>query len=594
MVTRNDKGFKISKLSLIQTEGHFQANGFIDSEQNLDIEFSTEQLDINMLMNLVKIDETVTGIMNIEGLLKGTLQEPQISMTAGVGKGSFREFHFENLQSDITWDSKTNEMKIRTLEIDLEQNYQIQANGNLPLSAFNFREQDSDNETAYLEMPLDFQVNMDSANLDIVKLLWKEEFRELKGNIDLEIFLSGTAGNPSVKGSIKINQGEIALENIPVQVKELNIIIEIIDNKVEIPPIDFIAYENHFNLSGKFDLVNLLPENIDIILQNMDEKIAYNDILESKLNLLAEIRGSIFEPVVNGELALSDGVIYLDRLLQFIEQENISIGNPALLNDTRDYIDLDIKIADPFDLTLPNAKIGVTGIISLSGSTSNPLAKGSLILSKGYLIYFEKRFIVRDGRVNINGFTINDININARAQTDVGEIQITIDISGNLAEPQIRLSSQPALSETEIISLLTFDRNIEGLSEGEINQILSQEMFDIIFQSLQVNLFKRIERELANQLGLDFLRLSTENIDSSDNQFFLFDGFQIEDLTLEVGKRIEDDLFITYSTPLDFQGEGSISLDYQISPDFSLNTQFDTFSLKDKDYQFKFGLEINF
>jgi len=594
IITSNDKGFTISTFSLIQTEGNFKASGFIGSDQNLNIEFSTEQLDINMLANLVQIDETINGIMNIEGFLKGPLEKPQLSMTAGVKKGNFREFHFENLQSDIAWDSKTNEIKIRKLEIDLEENYQIQAKGNLPLSAFAFGEQGADIDTAYLEIPLDFQVNMDSANLDIVKLFWKEDFTELKGIIDLELFLSGTAGNPIVNGSVKINQGKIALDNIPVQIEELNTMIEVIDNKVEIPPIDFIAYENHFNFSGKFELVNLLPENIVIIIQNKEEKLVYNNILESKVDLLVEIRGSIFNPQINGELALSDGVLHLDRLLQFIEQENISYGNSTLLNNSQDYIDLNIKIMDPFNLRLPNAEIGVTGTINLNGSINNPSAQGNLILRKGYLIYFEKRFVISEGRVNINGFTINDIDINARAQTNVGKIQISINISGKLADPQIRLSSQPALSETEIISLLTFDRNIEGLSKGEIDQILSQEMFDIIFQSLQVNLFKRIERELANQLGLDFLRLSTEKIDTTDNHFFLFDGLQIENLTLEVGKSIKDELFITYSTPLDFQGESSISIDYQISPDFSLNTQFDTFSIKNEDYQFKFGLEINF
>jgi len=236
----------------------------------------------------------------------------------------------------------------------------------------------------------------------------------------------------------------------------------------------------------------------------------------------------------------------------------------------------------------------VTGNISISGSFAEPSVQGNLVLRKGYLIYFEKRFVLSEGRVSINGFTVNDVDINARAQTNVQDVQITINVSGTLANPQIRLSSQPVLRETEIVSLLTFDRNIEGLSEGEINQLLSQEMVDIIFQSLQLNLFKRIERELADQLGLDFLRLSTDILRTSDAQSFFSESMNLEDLRLEVGKTIGDDLFITYSTPLDFNASSTISIDYQISPDFTLNTEFDTYSITDEDYRFKFGLEISF
>ena len=91
------------------------------------------------------------------------------------------------------------------------------------------------------------------------------------------------------------------------------------------------------------------------------------------------------------------------------------------------------------------------------------------------------------------------------------------------------------MKETEILSLLAFDRNIEGLSEGEINQLLSQEMVNIIFQSLQINLFRRFEREIAEGLGLEFLRITFNNHRNDDSYFFLED-LNLADLTLEVGK----------------------------------------------------------
>ncbi len=595
VIIRNEQGFTVSDFSLMQTEGHFKAEGSISTARVLDINFLAEQLDMNILTSLAQIDETMRGIMNIEGSLSGSIDDPQVSMTAQIKKGYFREFQFEDLQTDIRWDSETNEIEIRRLEIALENVYQIQARGNLPLSVLSSRgKQEMRTDISNLEIPLDFQIIMDNTDLNIVRLFWKDGLSEVMGKMDLELNLTGTAGNPVVNGAMKVRQGKVTLDDLPVQIEELTSSIEVSNNQVTIPPISFTVYENNFNISGQFELVHLLPENMILTIRNEQEKIIYQNILASEVDFLVEIRGSLLKPQINGQLLLSRGELNLNQLMQLYEENNISFYTPSPPDAANSYLDLNIEIADPFSLKLTNAEINVTGNIALSGSFSEPAVQGNLVLKKGHLLYFEKRFIISEGRVIISGFDINNIDINARAQTTVQDVQIMINASGNLANPQILLSSQPPLRETEILSLLTFDRNIQGLSEGEINQILSQEMFDIIFQSLQINLFKRMEREIADQLGLDFLRISTETLETSDNQFFLSDGLNLEDLRLEVGKSIRDDLFITYSTPLDFYGESSLSIDYQIAPDFTLNTQFDTYSLKDEDYRFKFGLEINF
>ncbi len=595
VIIRNEQGFTISDFRLIQSEGHFKADGNISTAQDLDINFQAEQLDINMLMNLIQIDETMRGIINIDGLLAGTISKPQVSMAAEIKEGNFREFQFEDLQSDITWDSETNEIEIRKLEIALENDYQIQANGNLPLDTLLPRERkDLSLDDDYQEIPLDFQIMMDNADLNILKLFWKDGFSEVMGNIDLELHLTGTSENPIANGEIEVHQGNLTLDDLPVQIEGINTRIEVSDNQVEIPPIAFTAYENRFNIAGQFQLINLLPENMSLTIKNIEQKIIYQNILESEADFLAEIRGSFFDPEINGEILLSKGELNLDQLQQLAIEGEVSDSLPDTSGALQSQFNIDIEIADPFSLKLPDAEINVTGNINLNGSFAEPSVQGNLVLRKGYLIYFEKRFVLSEGRVSIHGFTVNDVDINARAQTNVQDVQITINVSRNLANPQISLSSQPALRDAEIVSLLTFDRNIEGLSEGEINQLLSEEMVNIIFQSLQLNLFKRMERELADQLGLDFLRLSTDDLRTSDGQSFLSENMDLADLTLEVGKTIQDDLFITYSTPLDFSGSSSININYQISPDFTLNTQFDTYSITDEDYRFKFGLEISF
>jgi len=342
-------------------------------------------------------------------------------------------------------------------------------------------------------------------------------------------------------------------------------------------------------------MVNFVPENINLTVEVAEENITYQDVLESKADLGIEIKGSLAEPNITGKLTLSNGTLNLQELLQLYEENEFqTYHNTSIANDLPDYLDLNIEIADPFILKMQDAEINVIGNIDLNGSFLEPIINGNLVLRNGYIIYFEKRFVLSEGRVTINGPSIEEINIDAKATTTVQDVKIFINMSGSLANPQISLFSQPALKEAEIISLLTFNRNIQGLSEGEIDQILSQEMIDIIFQSLQINLFRRMERSLAEGLGFEFITFSYDISENTNSNLFFLEDMNLGDLTLEVGKSITDDIFVTYSTPLDFTGETSLGIDYEISSSFTFNTQFDTYSLIEQDYRFKFGLEFRF
>ncbi len=596
-ITNMDDELLISNFKLTQSEGILEAKGSIQLEQKLlDINFQTQKLDISTLSALLNIDEKIEGIMNIKGSCSGAISDPDISLYAQINQGFFRNFQFDNLQSEMYWDGNTNELKIKDFLIFLEKDYKITAKGNLPLDTFlseSLPEKQPD--LSYQQIPLDFQINMEKTNLNLLSLFFVDCFSAIGGNVDVELKLSGTNANPIINGNIDVLEGSFDLIHFPIQAKNINSHLEIKNNKIEIPSTPFIAYDNQFTIFGKLELINFLPENIDLTMQNQNDTLFYQDILESKIDFSAALNGNFLQPCIIGNIKISDGEINLTPLMQLYENDNrIPSPLPNYYDDSQKYLDMNIEISDHFSLKLPNADINAAGNINLSGSLKEPTIQGSLILKEGHLYYFENKFTISGGRIILNGSAIDDINIDARAQTTVQDYSITINISGNLTNPQVMLSSQPALKETEILSLLAFNRNIEGLSEGEINQILSQEIVDIIFQSLQINLFKRMERGLAEGLGLEFFRLSYDLPENTNGSLFFLDDLSLGDLKLEVGKNINEDLLITYSTPLDFHGETSFGINYEISPKFTFNSQLDTFSFKENDYRFKFGLEVKF
>ncbi len=594
LISKDNDGFHITDLQLIQSEGSFVATGIVTTNGNLNIEFQASQLDISTLISLIQVEEKVNGIMNINGTIAGTLKQPEVSVSVQIREGYFREFKFENLSSELIWNSLINLISIKELNIVLEKEYQIRAKGNIPVkSLVNTLGEDINSLSSYSDIPLDFQINMNKVGLNVLKVFWKDLFSEITGTADLEIYLTGTAGNPIMNGTVSISETKVDFTDLPIEIEEINETINIINNRITIPSISFAAFDNNFNIYGEFELTNFLPDNLYFTIKNENKRIVYQNILESDFDLELTIEKSIVNPYISGQVSLSNGVLYVNNLSQ-MEKDSLFTATPSnFLNNSSDQLDINISLQEPFKLKMNNADIDIGGKIILNGMLTEPMPKGSLVLKKGYFLYFDKKFSISDGLITINGLDSRNIELNARATTNVQGVQVNINVLGSLSNPQILLSSQPSLKETEIISLLTFDRNIQGLSEGEINQLLSEEMANIIFQSLQLNLFKRMEREIAEGLGLEFLRISFNNHDDGSAHFF-FEDLHLSDLTLEVGKNIGDDLLITYSTPLDFHGETSISLDYKITPDFTFSTQLDTYSFEKEDYKIKFGLEIRF
>lgn len=590
----NQKSINISDFQLTQSDALLKAEGAAAFYGNLDIHFETEQLDIAALMNIIQIEGDAEGAMNLKGSITGEWGEPNIVLTTIIKNGCFRGFQFENLKSELLWDIVTDQIEINELTIDLGNQNNITVKGNIPITNFIDTGTEEINLTAhYRDVPLNLEMKMDKANLNLLKVFWPKTFSEISGTADLEFLFTGTTAHPLLNGKIEIHEGVVSMAALPVQIGEINSLIKIENNMVIIPSTPFYAYENKFNLSGEFMLAGFLPDSISFTLTNQDNKITYQDILESEIDLELSISNLASSPHISGQIFLTNGILSIDNLLKLEEDINLIFSSSALSSGTPQQLAVGIELQDPFQLKVANAEILIAGKAELTGTLAEPLLQSTITLKKGYVLYFDKKFSIIDGLVTMNGTDRHDIELNARASTNVQGVQININVLGNLSDPQILLSSQPALKETEILSLLTFNRNIQGLSEGDINQILSQEMLEVLFQSLQISLFNRIEHKIATGLGLEYINISL-NGENNGGSYFLLDNLRLADLTLEMGKNIGDDVFISYSTPLDFNGETSLGMDYKLSPAFTFTTQLENFSFRKEDYKIRFGLELKF
>ena len=92
---------------------------------------------------------------------------------------------------------------------------------------------------------------------------------------------------------------------------------------------------------------------------------------------------------------------------------------------------------------------------------------GNISVIRGTYENFGKVFRIEEGNVSFSGGQKIDPFLDITALHRVSDTNIYINIGGRASEPTIKLSSNPSMSETDIVSFLIFGASSSDISSGE-------------------------------------------------------------------------------------------------------------------------------
>ena len=83
-----------------------------------------------------------------------------------------------------------------------------------------------------------------------------------------------------------------------------------------------------------------------------------------------------------------------------------------------------------------------------------------------------RRFqVLRDGTITFRGETPVDPALNVTAEREISGIVAHVTVGGTMREPQLTLSSQPPLDQTDILSLIVFNQPANRLGQGQATNL---------------------------------------------------------------------------------------------------------------------------
>lgn len=317
-----------------------------------------------------------------------------------------------------------------------------------------------------------------------------------------------------------------------------------------------------FDLDGS-NITIPLPQDF---LTTGDAKLEFSGRRNEANRLVSIISGRINarRSLYTNDIDLAD--IVGGRREGSIEQNPGSTsGSDSFFGDLQ--IDLVVEGRDA--LVVRNNIADLTASISLrvTGEIDDPQISGRVNANSGTLFYRNDRYEIQRGEVlfppNVSG--IQPI-INLRAESEINGYQVSINLNGNLTETEslnVALTSNPALPQADIVSLITTGSlaNTEGgiptLAQSGINTA-SEILVDSIIN-------KPLSKATDKLFGLNRFEIDP-----------IISGQRLNPTArLTVGRQINRNLLITYSTNLASDQNQVLALEYRVSNRLSFVAQYE-------------------
>lgn len=208
----------------------------------------------------------------------------------------------------------------------------------------------------------------------------------------------------------------------------------------------------------------------------------------------------------------------------------------------------------------------VVGSVSLQirGSVEEPIIAGRITATRGTLNFRDDRYELTRASIDLPGRRDPDPLLNIQAESEIRGYRVIVGLTGPLSQPQAVVRSEPALPQADVVSLITTGNLATDETGGS---------------SLAQAGVGTAASLLANTLINNPARRATDKL-------FGLNRFEIDPLIagrggasptarLTVGRQINRNLLVTYSTNVTGDQNQVVALQYRVSDRLSFVAQYE-------------------
>lgn len=366
------------------------------------------------------------------------------------------------------------------------------------------------------------------------------------GHIDIDVQSRGVVSAPSTQGEIRIVNGSLAAEDLPVALSAINGNIAISGNRIDIKEVKGSAGGG--TLAAYGSLTYGKQPNFALKAQAKSVRIHPNG-LRAVLDGNVQLNGDPQKSMLSGQvlvdrLSFQDGFDLGTFLAQVSSEQQVSTPSPFESN-----MALKMSVQSTQNLSLASSQLSMEGSANLNvtGTAANPVILGRVNLTGGEVFFLSKRFEVQNGTIAFANPVQTEAVVNLYVKTVVRQYNITIHFSGPATQLKTSYTSEPALSELNIINLLAFGQTTAEQASNP-SQPASVGAESAVAQQAAGQVAGKIQEATGiSQLTIDPLAGASDN-----------PGAQVA-----IQQRLTGSILMTFSTDVTSTQRQTVEIEYQ-------------------------------
>jgi hypothetical protein len=588
----------VQDFELRSANGRIAAHGVIDRHGDQDFRLEMKNVRLDAISAALK-RPNLTGAISGELALSGPAAAPRAIthleadlLSEGHPAGSLR--------ARLDWNASRMEIGGR---LENPEGDSLAWAGSLPL-AFSLAVDSSRTNAAVGVNEGDVDVRLLAKAFPLTSfspLLDPEAVHVLDGTLDLDARLTGTSRALTGSGRMDVTGGQVALRGLGVVYKNIELRCGFDQDRLLVQRAHMSSDKGSLDATGelRFRAINRVEPRLHV--QSSKFAFVETDDLRAIVSGALDLTGTLGMPVAKGSITIEkssftfaqtasqepgSAIVLTDADRRMLEENfgEVAARAPNLVMVLYDAADLDLTIGLRRDNWVrqrarPKLSVALTGDFTLK---KPPHAEPSLVgriepvPGRGFVEQFARSFDITGGEVLLNG-GMKDHRVDIQAEykppsaseSDQYATIVRLDVQGTLDAMKLSLSSEPPMSEVDIINFIATGRSPTSGGTGASDQSLAKDIG-------AAALTGPAEEAAQQAVGLDVLQVR-------------FDALQ--GATLVAGRYVDPQLYVGFRQPLQYNKDvsnantnevqqTSVEVEYAFYKWLILNLQAETANLR--------------
>lgn len=513
--------FVLNDFNLYHNDSSALANANIDYDGKIDGTLKLSNLSLDDITRALEAQSPVQGKINANIDMQGSMQNPILNAMIQTQDLQYNDFKNDNILFNLNYLNQNLDLNF---VISNESSDILTARGNSDIN-LNLTDIGKSIENAQINMSIksnDLEISPLSSLIDDVV--------KSEGALDIDLTASGKLKNPILNGKIELQEGLIQTNTIRNEIGIPKVLIEMNGQKAILQTLELTTSNGSASFQGELDI----PTFSYNLIGNLDNLLIKPERISAALTGDLSVKGEGEKVDISGKITVEKARITIPDSepkelpeIQYVDDQAdefvVDSGNEESFFDQNIALNMQVLMKRNNWVRGQGANVELRGDLDIKKDFDRPIRIiGNIGVIRGSYENFGKVFRIQEGgTVSFSGREEIDPFLDITAAYRVSNINIFVNIGGQVSEPRITLSSNPAMSETDIVSYLVFGASSTDISSGQRSAAGG------IASGLAGGLAAaQLERLVGNAVSLDVVSISGTN--------------------LEIGKYLTEDLYIAF------------------------------------------------